>query len=60
MNLFVVVGIMSFCSASYVIVDAQLQMNNNNNNDIIRHEQQEQSQSKTQSRYELLKIDQLM
>ena len=35
---------MSFCSALYVIVDAQWQMNNNNNNNIITHEQQEQSQ----------------
>ena len=35
---------MSFCSTSYVIVDAQWQMNNNNYNNIIMHEQQEQSQ----------------
>ena len=47
MNLFVVVVFvvvtMSFCFASYVIVDAQWQMNNNNNS-IITHEQQEESQ----------------
>ena len=43
-NLFVVVVVvvtMSFCSFSYVTVDAKWQMNNNN---IITHEQQEQAQ----------------
>ena len=60
MNLFVVVVTMSFCSSSYVIVDAQWQMNNYKNNNIITHEQQEQSQWKHQSRYELLKIEQFM
>ena len=43
-NPFVVVVVtMSFCSFSYVIVDAQWQVKNNNNN-IITHDQQEQPQ----------------